>query len=40
LEAISRAALGAAAENLEKIPESQIIARLYNEVRTFFIENS
>jgi DNA invertase Pin-like site-specific DNA recombinase len=34
------AALCAAAENLGKIQESCIVARLYDEVRTFFVENS
>jgi len=33
------AALCAAAENFGKIQESQIVARLYDEVRTFFVEN-
>jgi hypothetical protein len=34
------AAQSAARENLEKFSESQIIVRLYNEVRTHFVENS
>jgi hypothetical protein len=34
------ATLCAARENLEKISESQILVRLYNEVRTHFVENS
>jgi len=33
------AALCAAREKIGKIPESQIIARLYDEVRTYFIKN-
>jgi len=34
------AALCAAHENSGKFPESQIIARLYDAVRTYFIKNS
>jgi hypothetical protein len=34
------AALCAATENFGKIQESCIVARLYDEVRTFFVENS
>jgi DNA invertase Pin-like site-specific DNA recombinase len=34
------AALCAARENLEKFPESQIIVRLYDLTRTYFIKNS
>jgi len=37
---IQWAALRAARENIGKIPESQIVARLYDEVRTYFLKNS